>query len=152
MSTLLADTIRKTGGTAGVDIRVKNTSVYETDNSTSNTQNLVQSLVKTWFTATNDSGDAIFNDSFNCSSTTDVAGGNYTIAYTNNFGGNKIYTVSGCMGHASDITDHVYNVQPKQDDDVTSSSIELITVYASNNTSGIADYSYFNAIMCGDLA
>ena len=48
MSTLLADTIRKTGGTAGVDIRVKNNSVYETDGGTSVTQNMVQSLSKQW--------------------------------------------------------------------------------------------------------
>ena len=46
MSTLLADTIRKTGGTAGVDIRVKNTSVYESDGGTSVTQNLVQGVAK----------------------------------------------------------------------------------------------------------
>ena len=46
MSTLLADTIRKTGGTAGVDIRIKNTSVYESDGGTSVTQNLVQGVAK----------------------------------------------------------------------------------------------------------
>ena len=49
MSTLLADTIRKTGGTAGVDIRVKNNSVYETDGGTSVTQNMVQSLLQVDF-------------------------------------------------------------------------------------------------------
>ena len=44
MSTLLTDTIRKTGGSLGVDIRVKNNSVYESDGGTSVTQNMVQSL------------------------------------------------------------------------------------------------------------
>ena len=81
MSSLFTDTIRKTGGTAGVDIRVKNTSVYETDNSTSNTQNLVQSLVKVWFTA-DASCTPAFNDSFNCSSLEDVDTGKHRPNYT----------------------------------------------------------------------
>ena len=48
MSEIFVDTIRKTGGTAGTDIRIKNTSVYESDGGTSVTQNLVQGLVKSW--------------------------------------------------------------------------------------------------------
>ena len=151
MSTLLADTIRKTGGSLGVDIRVKNTSVYETDNSTSNTQNLVQSLVKVWFTA-DASGTPAFNDSFNCSSLEDVADGKHRPNYTNNFGGNKIYTISGCMGNASDVLNHVYNVQPQQDDDVESSKALLVSAYSTSGGSGVSDYHYFCCTMCGDLA
>ena len=48
MSSLFTDTIRKTGGTLGTDIRIKNTSVYESDGGTSVTQNLVQGLAKVW--------------------------------------------------------------------------------------------------------
>ena len=44
MSEIFVDTIRKTGGSLGTDIRVKNTSVYESDGGTSVTQNMVQSL------------------------------------------------------------------------------------------------------------
>ena len=44
MSTLLADTIRKTGGTAGVDIRLKNNSVCESEGGTSVTTSIPQGL------------------------------------------------------------------------------------------------------------
>ena len=46
MSEIFVDTIRKTGGSLGTDIRVKNTSVYESDGGTSVTQNLVQGCFK----------------------------------------------------------------------------------------------------------
>ncbi len=39
MSSIFVDTIRKTGGTLGTDIRVGATSVYESDNTTGTTQN-----------------------------------------------------------------------------------------------------------------
>ena len=48
MSEIFVDTIRKTGGSLGTDIRVKNTSVYESDGGTSVTQNLVQGVAKAW--------------------------------------------------------------------------------------------------------
>ena len=46
MSEIFVDTIRKTGGTLGTDIRIKNTSVYESDGGTSVTQNLVKAVSK----------------------------------------------------------------------------------------------------------
>ena len=87
MSTITAtnlhgDTIRKTGGSLGVDIRVKNTSVYESDGGTSVTQNLVQSLVKTWSFFDVETDD--IHDSFNVASLTDNGTGDTTTAYTNN--------------------------------------------------------------------
>ena len=91
MSTLLADTIRKTGGTAGVDIRVKNTSVYESDGGTSVTQNLVQGLCKAW-AKTNAAGTTI-DDSNNVASLTDNGAGDQTITMTNAMG-NALYAVS----------------------------------------------------------
>ena len=81
MSTLLADTIRKTGGTAGVDIRVKNTSVYESDGGTSVTQNLVQGLAKVW--ADINAGQGSYGDSFNTTSITDNATGDATLTHVN---------------------------------------------------------------------
>ena len=50
MSEIFVDTIRKTGGSLGTDIRIKNTSVYESDGGTSVTQN----LVKDWLNVTED--------------------------------------------------------------------------------------------------
>ena len=86
MSTITAtnlhgDTIRKTGGSLGVDIRVKNTSVFESDGGTSVTQNLVQSLVKTWSFFDVETDD--IHDSFNVASLTDNGTGDTTTAFTN---------------------------------------------------------------------
>ena len=81
MSTLLADTIRKTGGTAGVDIRVKNTSVYESEGGTSVTLNLVQGLIKGW-AAVDGATDPSILDSHNVASITDNGTGDYTANFT----------------------------------------------------------------------
>ena len=87
MSTITAtnlhgDTIRKTGGSLGVDIRVKNTSVYESDGGTSVTQNLVQGLAK-MFVSVNQGGSQSINDSFNVSSIADGGTGLTEATLTN---------------------------------------------------------------------
>ena len=76
MSEIFVDTIRKTGGSLGTDIRVKNTSVYESDGGTSVTQNLVQGLAKLW-AAYDQRGDVLGSegtsgDTLNVSSISDV--------------------------------------------------------------------------------
>tara|TARA_A100001035_G_scaffold85707_1_gene66489 strand:+ start:117 stop:566 length:450 start_codon:yes stop_codon:yes gene_type:complete len=91
MSTLLADTIRKTGGSLGVDIRIKNTSVFETDGGTSVTQNVVQGLAKQWLYFDMASTTAI--DSFNNSSLTDDATGKFVANIANDFA-NTSFVVS----------------------------------------------------------
>ena len=91
MSTLLTDTIRKTGGSLGVDIRVKNNSVYESDGGTSVTQNMVQSLSKQWVYFNYASTTAV--DSFNVGSLTDEATGRFLVNMTNNFA-NTSYAVN----------------------------------------------------------
>ena len=83
MSEIFVDTIRKTGGSLGTDIRIKNTSVYESDGGTSVTQNLIQGIVKTWWKY--DISDNTFDDSLNCSGGTDDGTGLYTITMTNAF-------------------------------------------------------------------
>ena len=91
MSTLLTDTIRKTGGSLGVDIRIKNTSVFETDGGTSVTQNIVQGLAKQWLYFDMASTTAI--DSFNNSSLTDNATGKFVANVANDFA-NTSYAVN----------------------------------------------------------
>ena len=91
MSTLLTDTIRKTGGSLGVDIRIKNTSVFETDGGTSVTQNVVQGLAKQWLYFDMASTTAI--DSFNNSSLTDNAVGKFVANVANDFA-NTSYAVN----------------------------------------------------------
>jgi len=84
MSEIFVDTIRKTGGTLGTDIRIKNTSVYESDGGTSVTQNLVQGLIKT-FATLDGTGTIAFRDSFNQSSASDEGTGTYDFNFTNAF-------------------------------------------------------------------
>ena len=91
MSTLLTDTIRKTGGSLGVDIRVKNNSVYESDGGTSVTQNVVQGLAKQWLYFDMASTTAI--DSLNTSSLTDNATGSFLANVANDFS-NTSYVVT----------------------------------------------------------
>ena len=83
MSEIFVDTIRKTGGSLGTDIRIKNTSVYESDGSTSVTQNLVQGLAKSWL---NMNAGASITDSFNTASISDFGTGDHGATFTNNMG------------------------------------------------------------------
>ena len=82
MSEIFVDTIRKTGGSLGADIRVKNTSVYESDGGTSVTQNMVQGLAKQWIDF-NGSGTVAIVDSFNSASISDEGTGDYRVNLTN---------------------------------------------------------------------
>jgi len=84
MSEIFVDTIRKTGGSLGTDIRIKNTSVYESDGGTSVTQNLVQGLAKCWVQFDGTAGSISPDDSLNVASLTDSATGNYSVNYSNN--------------------------------------------------------------------
>ena len=94
MSSLFTDTIRKTGGTLGTDIRIKNTSVYESDGGTSVTQNLVQGIAKSWIARLN-TGDASLLDSLNVSGTTDSGTGRITVTFTNDFSSINFCVVMG---------------------------------------------------------
>jgi len=82
VSEIFVDTIRKTGGSLGADIRVKNTSVYESDGGTSVTQNMVQGLAKQWIDF-NGSGTVAIVDSFNSASISDEGTGDYRVNLTN---------------------------------------------------------------------
>ena len=82
MSQVNADTIRKSDGSLGPDIRIKNTSVYESDGGTSVTQNLVQGLCKVWYHVRMYTPD--INDSLNTSSLTDGGTGDARVSITNN--------------------------------------------------------------------
>ena len=83
MSEIFVDTIRKTGGSLGTDIRIKNTSVYESDGGTSVTQNLVQGLAKAW-SDHKTAATFVLEDSLNVSSLTDIGLGGSDVNLTNN--------------------------------------------------------------------
>ncbi len=96
MSEIFVDTIRKTGGSLGTDIRIKNTSVYESDGGTSVTQNLVQALPKTWICFNQDT--PAIRDSFNVGSVTDSSTGDYNVNFSNNMNNTDYCGV--CTGQA----------------------------------------------------
>ena len=91
MSNVNANTIRAANGSLGTDIRIKNTSLYESDGGTSVTQNLVQCLPKAWMHL-NGTGTIAIQDSINVSSVTDVSAGSYTQTHTNGMS-NALYSV-----------------------------------------------------------
>jgi len=141
MSTLLADTIRKTGGTAGVDIRVKNTSVYESDGGTSITQNLVQGVAKAFIFCDNITAVK----SFNMTGTTDHGTGNYTYSFTNNMS-----DANWLISHEAGLEGETYGLYLEDlTTGKTSSTIRFQTMSISNT---LQDASEVQQICFGDLA
>tara|TARA_B100000035_G_C20545280_1_gene355784 strand:- start:42 stop:485 length:444 start_codon:yes stop_codon:yes gene_type:complete len=147
MSTLLADTIRKTGGTAGVDIRIKNTSVYESDGGTSVTQNLVQGLTKHWINY--DMASATPRDSLNTSSLVDNDVGQWFANTTNAFS-----TLNYCINmttnsYAGDSFQLTPAGAPKTNLGTDTTSKYGMWVYANG---AYADAKYNYLLGHGDLA
>jgi hypothetical protein len=126
-------------------------SVAVTGEGNSTTTNLQQGLAKAWsaFSATSTPAST---DSNNIASITDNASGRFTMNYTSNMRAAKAYTISGHNADATDVTTYSYGTQPHQDDDVTTSSAEVVTVYVTSNDSGIADKAFNSFLIHGDLA
>ena len=97
MSTLLADTIRKTGGTAGTDIKVNNSSTYV--DGSNKTTNMINAITKSWINYNYTTQSTI--DSLNFSSTTEEAAGDTTFSHTNNFNNVGYCTNFGNGGRAT---------------------------------------------------
>ena len=106
MSSLFTDTIRKTGGTLGTDIRIKNTSVYESDGGTSVTQNLVKAVSK-MYVRHNQAND--IQDSLNHASITDNGTADYTSSYTNNMADSD-YVFGSANEGGTDYYRHTFSV------------------------------------------
>ena len=152
MSTLLTDTIRKTGGSLGVDIRVKNTSVYESDGGTSVTQNIVQGLAKLW--SVWDSSNGSSKDSFNSASLTDNATGRWTNNFTNNMG-NVNYSVTAAAAYSSQSGGNISASVEHDSSDYgrTTSAVTTETAYDSSSADRtLYDYADVTAQVDGDLA
>ena len=115
MSNVNANTIRAANGSLGTDIRIKNTSLYESDGGTSVTQNLVQGLAKTWAFCTDDA----ITDSLNTSSSNDDTTGKYTITLTNNTATSNVAVSVTCNenlnlnGHKSEGSTSTYQIRLK---------------------------------------
>ena len=147
MSEIFVDTIRKTGGTLGTDIRIKNTSVYESDGGTSVTKNLVQSLTKAW--AGIDSS-ANLEDSFNISSGDDDGTGNYGLNFTSNMANVNYSSVNTPeFVHNGTSNNPRYTVTNSR----TTSSVEIDSSYINANSVFIFyDSGDVGIQVSGDLA
>ena len=150
MRSLFTDSIRKTGGTLGTDIRIKNTSVYESDGGTSVTQNMVQGMSKWWCSVTQ-SGNSV-HDSLNVSGTTDTGTGRTQYGYTNNMS-NSGYCVVATSRDGGGYND-VMNVNSCTDSTFSSSQVELFCTNTNSDGSGNANDTNAPlwAVAHGDLA
>ena len=147
MSQVNVDTIRKSDGSAGTDIRIKNTSVYESDGGTSVTKNLVQSLTKAWAGI---NSSATLEDSFNISSGDDDGTGNYGLNFTSNMSNANYSSVNTAeFSHNGSSNNQRYSITNSR----TTSSVEVDGSYT--NTSGVFIYYDLGDIgvqVSGDLA
>jgi len=144
VSQVNVDTIRKSDGSAGTDIRIKNTSVYESDGGTSVTQNLVQSLIKAYVCYSTSSGSAIHgSESFNHSSLSDEGTGQTKFTMTNPMSASK-FSLSDSGGDATG----GYSSWV-QDDEFSTSTYEL---NLGNGSFGSQDGPYHAGQVIGDLA
>ena len=147
MSEIFVDTIRKTGGSLGTDIRIKNTSVYESDGGTSVTQNLVQGIAKSWISYRGTSTVEI-RDSLNVGSLTDNGTGDYTITFTNNMG-NNLYPVTMASDH--DSGSHFSTACIDHDDPNPVATTQYVANYL-DQTNNMRDAVYCHEAVHGDLA
>ena len=146
MSEIFVDTIRKTGGSLGTDIRVKNTSVYESDGGTSVTQNLVQGLLKCWSTVEMDNSNNI-PDSFNSSGITDNGSGTPEFNFTNNMSTAASYVFAGSGHDGTFINEHAASGDDRSTHMLTGS----LKTRARGHDGGVTDGHHI-VMVAGDLA
>ena len=150
MSEIFVDTIRKTGGSLGTDIRIKNTSVYESDGGTSVTQNIVKSLVKQW--TYYDHPNATVKSSFNTSSITDVGTGSGRVNMTSPYASFDDY---GANFHGNAYTGNSWNTNTensKMNWNTTNSGSLYDFASYSDGVSSYQDSTYAYLLSYGDLA
>ena len=136
-SQLNVDTIVDKAGTGGSNIKIANTSTHVSDGGSA-TQNTVQGLVKHWMKGNT---DASLNDSFNTSSGTDNAQGQFTYTFTNNMN-NANYSIQ--------YTCHSAGIVETNTDSQTSSSHKF-QIFSRPGLSSFADVEHLG-LVAGDLA
>tara|TARA_B100001059_G_C17786169_1_gene557226 strand:+ start:373 stop:846 length:474 start_codon:yes stop_codon:yes gene_type:complete len=157
MSNVNANTIRAANGSLGTDIRVKNTSVYESDGGTSVTQNLVQSMCKTWcdYNAQADGNTNIsIADSFNVASLVDNGTGDYTFAHANDMASGN-YVFLGDNQYEAGAIGSVTTLKIKSGSTSTKAAATMRVASQYSNTSGNCtqyDYAQQQFAVHGDLA
>ena len=136
-SQLNVDTIVDKAGTGGSNIKIANTSTHVSDGGSA-TQNTVQGLVKHWMKGNT---DASLDDSFNTSSGTDNAQGQFTYTFTNNMN-NANYSIQ--------YTCHSAGIVETNTDSQTTSSHKF-QIFSRPGLSSFADVEHLG-LVAGDLA
>ena len=144
MSSLFTDTIRKTGGTAGTDIKVNNSSTYV--DGTNKTTNMINAITKSWINYNYTTQSTI--DSLNFSSTTEEAAGDTTFSHTNNFNNVGYCTNFGNGGRATSDGHWDYVLGTYS---VAASSVRVRGL-SVNYSSSLAEIINSNISCRGDLA
>ena len=94
----------------------------------------------------NGTGTVAIRDSFNVSSITDHATGDYTLNFSNNMG-NANYAVAGCtIGSTNNYFNHVFG---SSDSQLSTSSVRFRTA-ATTNPNNTQDTTYNHIIIFGD--
>ena len=136
-SQLNVDTIVDKAGTGGSNIKIANTSTHVSDGGSA-TQNTVQGVVKHWMKGNT---DASLDDSFNTSSGTDNAQGQFTYTFTNNMN-NANYSIQ--------YTCHSAGIVETNTDSQTTSSHKF-QIFSRPGLSSFADVEHLG-LVAGDLA
>lgn len=132
MSTLKADTIQNTSGGAATLTK--------------------QSAAKHFVIYDNSDSSRAIQNSLNCSSLSDLATGQTSISYTNNFS-NVHYTSGGNPAwNGGDVTTSCLQNAATSKGDITTSAIEISTRYANASAGALFDYEYSPNVSLGDLA
>ena len=148
MSNVNANTIRAANGSLGTDIRVKNTSVYESDGGTSVTQNLVQGLCKMWLNVADNSTN---NDSLNVASHTDAGEGRQKVGITNPFRATTTMSGAGTGAETSGSNGSTNNNRSSffiRGDSASEAFLNTLTCSSGN----LEDCNISSGVMMGDLA
>tara|TARA_R100000388_G_scaffold88741_1_gene69211 strand:- start:319 stop:744 length:426 start_codon:yes stop_codon:yes gene_type:complete len=141
MSTILVNTLTGTS-TAG--------SIAVTGEGNSTTTNLQQGLTKVW--ATFNASTPALMDSFNVSSLTDNASGDFTLGHTNNFAVANVYAAGGHTAHTNGSSTTTYLTNPRDNVQLLTSSCRYSILYNTSSATGRSDYAYCSTRCNGDLA
>ena len=111
------------------------------------TQYVVNGSAKAWSNVDN-TGTIGIGDSFNVSSATDEANGQYKASYTNNMS-NTLYAWAGSMYHSTSVLAAVANTGNNSG---TAASTSAISMAAEDVDGGFTDYDANTLIIMGNLA
>ena len=146
-SQLNVDTIVDKAGSGGTNVKVANTSTYVSDGGAV-TQNTVQSLAKHWVYFSMEG--ASFSDSFNSSSLTDDATGDFLIDITSSFSNVNYAIQFSANCYAADTWEVNQSVNAKMNWGVTNTTSKYDTASYANGS--YIDSRYCYSLGHGDLA